>query len=776
MTPSARDSTQSDDETKLTWGKSAALLWFSPRLRTARVPRSWVVPRSRWQQDTAACLQDIGTEFETPGFAVRSDAKQEDQLAASCAGQFSSLLDIPRAALTEAIEQVLATLPGTADDAVLIQPMVSGSTWVGVASTHRVKDGAPWYCVEIAEAGPTAVTNGRASGRLVALARQSVRPTELDALDLPAPLTTVLATLLEVEGLVPGTPLEIEFAVQASDRAAPILTLLQVRPLATAARWLGPAAPLNLPQLAGLRCVDRCSDVVGDRTLLSLMSDWNPAELLGTHPRPLAASLFDTLIGHGVWWSARARLGYKTAPDRPLPLLQSIDGRPYVDVRRSANSMLPRGLAVPVQRRIVNAWLDRLEQSPELHDKVEFSVFRTTRDFTATQALKQQWSALLGVEAQQTWEAQLGQLTRNLLQASGDRRHRSRLLELQASDPRKLGWRTLLRQCRGGTEEFAVLARIAFVAEAQLRSAVERGALSVARVRQLRQAIASVSHLIAPAAVGAELHEPVAWHLRPGTFDITQALRSARGASPHRLALSRADAFQLLPDENQSLRLLLVEAGFGQHPAEWLNFVIHACRAREWAKFVFTRHLSAALEAIGGEFETLGLDRHTASWLTLSDIVAGSALPAASRAACWRQRAARAEERHRLQRLCMLSPILGSERDSWIADSLGLIPTFIGEETVSGPLVVLDRDADPSVKLHGATVVLRHADPGYDWLFGHGIRGLITAWGGAHSHMAIRCAEFGLSAAIGCGEAVFRRVRRAGRVRIDPVQGSIWLS
>jgi len=44
------------------------------------------------------------------------------------------------------------------------------------------------------------------------------------------------------------------------------------------------------------------------------------------------------------------------------------------------------------------------------------------------------------------------------------------------------------------------------------------------------------------------------------------------------------------------------------------------------------------------------------------------------------------------------------------------------------------------------------ADPGWDWIFGHNIAGLITAWGGANSHMAIRAAELDLPAAIGVGE------------------------
>ena len=48
--------------------------------------------------------------------------------------------------------------------------------------------------------------------------------------------------------------------------------------------------------------------------------------------------------------------------------------------------------------------------------------------------------------------------------------------------------------------------------------------------------------------------------------------------------------------------------------------------------------------------------------------------------------------------------------------------------------------------------MIENADPGYDWIFLHKIRGFITKYGGLNSHMAIRAAELGIPAAIGTGE------------------------
>ena len=45
------------------------------------------------------------------------------------------------------------------------------------------------------------------------------------------------------------------------------------------------------------------------------------------------------------------------------------------------------------------------------------------------------------------------------------------------------------------------------------------------------------------------------------------------------------------------------------------------------------------------------------------------------------------------------------------------------------------------VILTNKIIIIESADPGYDWIFNYNIKGLITKYGGANSHMAIRSAE-----------------------------------
>ena len=64
-------------------------------------------------------------------------------------------------------------------------------------------------------------------------------------------------------------------------------------------------------------------------------------------------------------------------------------------------------------------------------------------------------------------------------------------------------------------------------------------------------------------------------------------------------------------------------------------------------------------------------------------------------------------------------------------------------------------------------VLIESADPGYDWIFSYSIKGLVTKFGGAASHMSIRASEYSLPAAIGVGEEKFNQLTQSKTVFLD---------
>ena len=66
--------------------------------------------------------------------------------------------------------------------------------------------------------------------------------------------------------------------------------------------------------------------------------------------------------------------------------------------------------------------------------------------------------------------------------------------------------------------------------------------------------------------------------------------------------------------------------------------------------------------------------------------------------------------------------------------------------------------------------MIENADPGYDFIFSHNIKGLITEYGGANSHMSIRCLELGIPAIIGIGTKEFKLISMHNSIEINSNQ------
>ena len=76
-------------------------------------------------------------------------------------------------------------------------------------------------------------------------------------------------------------------------------------------------------------------------------------------------------------------------------------------------------------------------------------------------------------------------------------------------------------------------------------------------------------------------------------------------------------------------------------------------------------------------------------------------------------------------------------------------------------------DMGDTLNINGNIVFIPNADPGFDWIFSHNPSGLITAWGGANSHMAIRAAELQIPAVLGVGEVLYQKWLSTKRLYIN---------
>ena len=581
--------------------KAETLERLKPLVRRASVLDLVYFGVTEWRDQRAAVLDRVASAFGPIRLAVRSSAAGEDGADNSQAGAYASVLDVdggdPRA-LEEAVSAVIASYPGNPLDQVLVQPMLGGVVLSGVITTHDMERGSPFYVPNYDdESGQTdSITGGTGVNKAVLIFRDA------DRRHIESERVGVIVEMArELEAIGGPVPLDIEFAMTADGA----LILFQVRRISLRKYWLsgtGKRVSKRLEfvnEFIASRSRPR-RGLAGSRTILGIMPDWNPAEIIGTTPRPLAQSLYRELVTRSVWSQSRERMGYRALPSEEL--MVTIGGHPYIDVRNSFNSFLPSGVPDATAGPLIDAWLDRLDGHPEMHDKVEFEIAHTCLDFTFDKTFAERYPDVLGAAAGDDFRARLSALTADCLdrgpdgtlglalavidrlvaaQGQRDLSQAKRLARASASDLLLLV-ADLIEECRKfGTLPFSIIARHAFIAEALLRSAVARGALSETRMSDFKRSIHTVTGELTAdfnAVCRSELAPQVFLHryghLRPGTYDVMSLRYDERddlfAESVIAAAPPVAPPFSLSCAEADDLDRLLAEAGLDRVGSEGL--------------------------------------------------------------------------------------------------------------------------------------------------------------------------------------------------------------
>ena len=777
--------------------KAETLERLQPQLSQAVISKINYFRVGEYLESPNRILSDIKSEYVDGLIIVRSSSLTEDGAYESMAGAFKSFLNVDGQdchQVKAAIDKVISSYSGDPNDQVLIQPMIEDIAMSGVVLTRDLDSGAPYYVINYDdESGLTdSVTGGTGVNKTVLIFRNcGLSKIHSDR------IRRVVQVVREVEKLCPSIPLDIEFGVTHSE----ICHVFQVRPMTHSANWKHDieeqvSGRLGYVEQFIRECSRRRSGLVGHTTIFGEMPDWNPAEIIGTKPRPLAASLYREIITRSVWREAREEIGYRRLPGEELMVM--IGGRPFIDVRNSFNSFLPSGLDDEISEKLINAWLKFLCNNPHLHDKVEFGVAQTCVDFNFKEDFEERYADILTDSEFEEYSSNLLALTQELLRLDSqgsllqsmtdiDTLHsiqKSRVIHwshLHGSHDILTTIRTLLLECRSlGTKPFSILARHGFIAESLLQSAVRKGALGTDRLKAFKRSVHTITsefaHDLGAVAKGVLIEEDFIakyGHLRPGTYDIMSLRYADRKHLFDAIRIpencSQSIEFSLTLDEHRDLNKLLKAAGFTNlSPEQLMIYSRQAIAGREYGKFTFTRNLSDAIEGLAEWGNRLGISRDEMSYLELDDVMNLLTRPVLEDVLDYlTDRINAGRHQVELASALRMSFLIRDPDDVYVVPLYRSAPNFIGSTRLEAELVELSARSGEDVSLTNRIVCIENADPGFDWIFTKGISGLITKYGGANSHMAIRCAEFGLPAAIGCGDQIFERLVQAGQVELN---------
>jgi len=256
-------------------------------------------------------------------------------------------------------------------------------------------------------------------------------------------------------------------------------------------------------------------------------------------------------------------------------------------------------------------------------------------------------------------------------------------------------------------------------------------------------------------------------HLRPGTYDICSARYDENpdqyfNWQENTISEVNRDEFALTINQVKKIRELIDAEDLNLDPIELLDFLRSAMELREWAKFHFSKNLSDVLMLIERIGNGVGLTKSDLAYIDIQDLlVLRSRFGDVEQAI--NQSILVGKNSYSIARSIKLPPIISDASNIWGFALPDCTPNFITMGEIENDICF----AVNEIPKKGNIVLIPNADPGYDWLFSADIGGLVTEWGGANSHMAIRAHELGIPAVIGAGEKLYKKWAKAKRIKID---------
>ncbi len=790
-----------EEHKKLISTKADTLFALRSLVRESVIEEMYILYIRDYQKDKQAVCREIMEQFKGRRIVVRSSSSAEDSFQRSNAGHYKSILDVNSSSKEEIIRAVDSVIASYARDIrqveneqVLIQCQAKNVRYGGVVFTRDIQNHRPYYLINYDETGSTdSVTSGSA-GRMMKVIRN------VDENLLHTPWRELLRAVRELEQIMDGLALDIEFAIDQDNR----VILFQMRPLVASYKQAGSyddQAFFRLLQDAGAMYAHHRNVVTDTPMMLSDMAFWNPSEIIGTNPRPLDYSLYRAIITRRAWNQGIAAIGFRKLDQ---DLMHQIGNKPYICLEYSFYSLIPQKVDEPLALRLVKYYQEALKRNLTAHDKIEFEIVFSTYDF----GTEERTGCLLDYgfteEERRCLTESLKEVTEyailhfdEILEEDLDAL--KSLEEIRENEEARLANQEIsvhqiLASVQNlmtalqlyGTPQFARQARMAFMARAFLRSLTECGPASepgtswfpAEDVDAFMQSISTVAteferdfrDFSMDRMTRAEFNRKYG-HLRVGTYDIRteryDQMNFRPGPSRHRQRTEgRPDALEL-----SRIQQALDEHSISVEAGQLIHFIRSAVRQREYFKFEFTKSLSLILELLIRTGNVLEIARQDLSWLKIEDFKIPQYMIAEELKDRLETLIQRRHVKYQQFRELSLPEVIVDRTSLDVVEVYEARPNFITTKKVEGEAVLLEEE--PDADIHDKIVVVPKADPGYEWVFTKGIKGFITCYGGAASHMAIRCAEFEIPAAIGCGEKIYDYVASLSYLSMDCKSGKI---
>jgi len=697
---------------------------------------------------------------------VRSSSFLEDNQISN-AGRFLSIPNISpknEKQLESAIEKVFNSYTknkNSLNQFIIIQEFINNAKQVGVIFSANSSNGLPFRTINYNNSKNTSlITSGKTNGRIINYYK------DLSKNYLNKEVYKLEKIICNLEKIFPKQQLDIEFLIFKKK-----IMILQVRRLYTKKKInINYKKTLKDLEKKIVKMNEEKISLFGKNRYFSTMTDWNPAEIIGLKPKPLALTMYKSLITDNVWGESRNDLGYKYV--KGLPLLFNFLGTPYIDIKTDFNSFLSPKISESNQKKLISFYLKEFKKKPYFyHDKVESSLVinccslntKKYKNILLRSTLKKnEINNILSVYKKLTEEIIL-KLNKNIsLYKKGLKLFKN----IKKSKTKSINKIYLLHNlCKNyGTLPFANIARMAFIGIEFLNSMVELNIINNNEKEHFLENLNSISYEMNQALnkKNKKLFFEKFGHLRPNTYEISNPNYKENFSryflkNKKKKIIEKKIKFE--KNKKNLINKFLDKEGFSKLNADiLLNFIKSSIKEREASKLFFTKIIDEIFSELKVFAKRIKLKENYIQYLDINDVL--SYYNNFSHEYLIKNLKRKSIENKKTYFYCQnlsLPNIILSKNDIYFFEERKASPTFITTKEIISEFKYIKKDFK-NINLKNKIICIENADPGFDFIFNHDIRGLITAFGGPNSHMSIRCNEFSLPAAIGIGEKKFQQL------------------
>jgi len=771
--------------------KANVLKFLNNNIKKSKIEHLFFFTINEWKNNQNLILKKIQLIFNASDkIIIRSSAFGEDSVENSFAGIYDSILDISPKSIHEiknGIEYVQESYAKNGNvntnNQILIQNQTTNITSGGVIFTKTPDTGSPYYIINFEDGGTTTKTTHGLSNKIIKIHR-NVKISKLDKR-----WKSLITSVKELEILCNSNTLDIEFGITNSLQ----VVIFQVRPLTSINKTYDKNFSKNISnqikqnQIKFLKSIKK-RKITSKNFILSDMTDWNPAEIIGNNPNNLSYSLYSYLITDNVWSKSRKILGYHDVGKTKL--MMRFGNKPYIDVNASFNSLIPQNFSKQLTKKLLNFFSLKLKENPHLHDKVEFEILFTCYDFMIDKRLDELKKYGFSTKEISQIKENLHDFTKNILLngetiISNCQNQLEIMIQSRTEIVKKLDnskvihkdkiilLKQLLDDCKDfGTTSFAIMARLSFIGTILLKSFQEFSKSEFIFDNFLYTLSTPLTEIqndfvdYKNKKISKYNFLKKYGHLRPGTYDITNLPYSENDTFLSEINFTKKIKHKKLNfDDKEISKLLLKELNITSS-LSIMDFISTVIIQREKFKFEFTKNLSLILELIASIGKSSKFSRDEISNLDIITILKSKNLKKSKIIIEWKNKINSQKTIKLINNNLILPQLITSNDDFEIINYHTSKPNYITTKIIKNSILELNTNTKLSL-IENSILLIENADPGYDWIFSKNPAGLITKYGGVASHMSIRCAEIGLPAAIGCGELLFEKLKSSMKIQLD---------